>query len=58
MRESKEEHMPDAKRKKTATRRVKTLSAKRIVSGHARNVRGGYIGDTEKSKSAAKKGAI
>lgn len=50
--------MAVARRKKTTTKRIKNLSAKRVASGQARNVRGGYIGETEKNRGLAKKGAI
>jgi len=41
-----------AKRKVRSTK-VKELHRRRIDAGHAENVRGGYIGETEKSKVAS-----
>ena len=41
---------------KRKTVKIKSLRAKSVGSSQARHVKGGYIGETEKLKGAAKKG--
>jgi hypothetical protein len=42
-----------ATKRRTRATRVRTLGERKLAADHARNVRGGYIGETEKLKSTS-----